>query len=330
MKVDYGSILESYDRVYRSLNMSIALEATDPTPPGATPGGNTGGNNTPPTNTAAAAKAENSKIDNKATDMTNDNNQLQPSEKMKRSILQKIQDFIQKISNMVQEASVKIANRVKLLVMSDKAFLNTLHQKRASNKPLNAFKAITYTYDPRYLENVMDQATKISLGAINQLTSSNTAITDPKVKSVVECSPDATTSVLLSQFVNNNAKHDANIDIHTFSREMIDTFRGKKEEKVWNQSHIPTLIQIAQGSTKMGAKYNEVINRCKNSINSLKQLQVQARTQKSTEQLKEITQRVNKCMAIYNALVTINRMYFELKTEEILSARELLKKFYQF
>ena len=50
----------------------------------------------------------------------------------------------------------------------------------------------------------------------------------------------------------------------------------------------------------------------------------------SADSIMNISRRVTKATSIYNTLLALTRMYFELKLEEALSARMLLKKFYQF
>ena len=111
---------------------------------------------------------------------------------------------------------------------------------------------------------------------------------------------------------------------------MIDTFRGEKSEKMFSQSQIPVLITVSKGSNELTSKCNELINKCKNSVNKLKLIEARARAQNTTEGITNISRRVTKATSIYNTLLTLSRMYFELKLEEALSARMLLKKFYQF
>ena len=111
---------------------------------------------------------------------------------------------------------------------------------------------------------------------------------------------------------------------------MIDTFRGEKSEKLFSQSQIPALITTAKSSNQLSNECNELIGKCKNSVNKLKLIEARARAQNTTEGLSNISRRVTKATSIYNTLLTISRMYFELKLEESLSARMLLKKFYKF
>ena len=322
MKVDYRIILESYETANREfLNdcVEIATEAETL-------------NTTNATTKTAANSTENQVTSN--TDQTVDTtkqNTLEPSNKSKMKLLDKIKKVIQKITEMIRQASIKIMNRLKLLVESDKAFFTTLSNRRASVKPLKNFKAITYTYDSEYLDNLINNISKLSFSCINQLSNFTSTASDSKVKMVIESYPGAVSNVLLS-FYSKDKNQNGGPDVQTFTREMIDTYRGKKEEKMWSQSQIPTLMQIATGNkgNQLSNKCNEIINQCQNALNSLKVLEAKTRAQNTSEGIVNISRRITKATNIYNALLTLTRMYFELKIEESLSARMLLKKFYQF
>ena len=322
MKVDYRIILESYEtanREFLSDCVEIATEAETL-------------NTTNATTKTAANSTENQVTGN--TDQTVDTtkqNTLEPSNKTKLKLLDKIKKVIQKITEMIRQASIKIMNRLKLLVESDKAFFTTLSKRRASVKPLKNFKAITYTYDSEYLDNLINNISKLSFACIKQLSNFTSTASDSKVKTVIESDPGAVSNVLLS-FYSKDKNQNGGPDVQTFTREMIDTYRGKKEEKMWSQSQIPALMQIATGNkgNQLSNKCNEIINQCQNALNSLKALEAKTRAQNTSEGIINISRRITKATNIYNALLTLTRMYFELKIEESLSARMLLKKFYQF
>lgn len=320
MKVDYKSILESYEIANREfLNecAEIAMEA-----------------DTLNATNATAKEAPNSTQNqvqgntNQSVDTTK-NNQLQPSSKQKQNLLQRLREIFKKIVDRIQQASIKIINRLKLMFESDKAFQTTLSQRRATQQPLKNFKAITYSYDDQYLDTTINGIQKLALGSIKQLANFTGTSTDSKIKQIIESDQSAVSNVMLSFFTKEKSK-EGGPDVQTFSREMIDTFRGQKQEKMWNQSSIPMLMIQSKGSADLSTKCNNMINECKNTVNVLKGIEAKARTQQTSEALLNISRRVNKAMSIYNTFLTLTQMYFELKLEQCLAARMLLKKFYQF
>lgn len=316
MKVDYNIILESYaiaNEEFLNDCMEIATEAEALN-----------------TTTSAAPNSTENQV-NGNTDQTIDttkNNQLDPGSKKKQSLIQRIQQIIKKVIDKIQQASIKIINRLKLMMESDKAFFNTLSQRRASQPPLKNFKAITYSYDDRYLETTMNGIQKTAIASIKQLQNFTGTSTDPKVKQILESDQGAVSNVMLAFFTKE--KTEGGPDVQTFTREMIDRFRGEKKESMHNQSEIPTLMSQAKGTGELSSKCNEMIRECKNSVNVLKAIEAKARVQNTSEGLLDISRRVNKAVSLYNTLLTLTRMYFELKLEESLSARMLLKKFYTF
>lgn len=316
MKVDYNIILESYaiaNEEFLNDCMEIATEAEALN-----------------TTTSAAPNSTENQV-NGNTDQTIDttkNNQLDPGSKKKQSLIQRIQQIIKKVIDRIQQASIKIINRLKLMMESDKAFFNTLSQRRASQPPLKNFKAITYSYDDRYLETTMNGIQKTAIASIKQLQNFTGTSTDPKVKQILESDQGAVSNVMLAFFTKE--KTEGGPDVQTFTREMIDRFRGEKKESMHNQSEIPTLMSQAKGTGELSSKCNEMIRECKNSVNVLKAIEAKARVQNTSEGLLDISRRVNKAVSLYNTLLTLTRMYFELKLEESLSARMLLKKFYTF
>lgn len=321
MKVDYKVIMESYEVANREfLNecMEIATEAEV-------------------LNTSTANRANNAPNStenqvNGRTDQTVDTtkqNELQPTTKAKTNLINRIKKMITDLIDRIQQASIKIMNRLKLMLESDKAFFTTLSNKRATTQPLENFKAITYSYDPVYLDKTIDEISKLSLMCIDQLSNFTSSSSDAKVKQIIE-SDSSTVSTNLLSFFTKNKNQEGGPTVQSFTREMIDTFRGAKEEKMFSQSQIPMLITTAKGTNELSNKCNELIGKCKNSVNKLKLIEARARSQNTTEGITNISRRVTKATSIYNALLTISRMYFELKLEESLSARMLLKKFYQF
>lgn len=321
MKVDYKVILESYEAANRDfLNdcAEIAMEAETL-------------NTTTATRSSNAPNSTENQVNGNTTQTvdTTKQNSIQPSIKTKNNLINRIRETIRKLIDKIQQASIKIMNRLKLMLESDKAFFTTLSKRRASVKPLKNFKAITYTYDPEYLDNLINNISSLSLMCINQLNNFTGSSSNSKVKQIIESDPSAVSNVLLS-FFTKNKNLEGGPDVQSFTREMIDTYRGKKEEKLWSQSHIPELMRVAQGSNSLTTKCNELINKCKNSVNKLKLIEARARAQNTTEGITNISRRVTKATSIYNTLLTLSRMYFELKLEEALSARMLLKKFYQF
>lgn len=319
MKVDYSVIIESYERINQDLFESccdIALEADQPV-------------NT--TNTASVNSTLN-QVQGKThqtENITDNSTQLQPGSKQKTTIIQRIKNLIDKIISTIQSIGVKILNRLKLLIESDKGFYTTLNQRKNSVQPLQNFKAITYNYNESYIETTMRGLKDLAVQTFTALANPTLSVSNPKVKQLIECDSSSVVSNFLGFFASDKSREGGH-DIKSFTREMIDTYRGEKKEQMWNHTQIARLEKLSHRSNDLTNECNTIINQCKKTTQELKRLESKARASNNSQELTNITEHVVKATQLYNAFLAICRMYFELKLESALSARMLLKKFYQF
>lgn len=311
MKVNYNVILESYVKSNNELFDETLLDA------------------------ALEAAATEDQMTGKEPDTNKSSNELEtevknevePSQKTKSTILDKIKNFIEKIAAIISNARVKILNRLKLLFETDKGFFKTLYSRRASVKPMKGFKAINYKYSDQYLEMTVKKIGKESLATIKALSNLTSEPSDTRVKDILAAENKSIGQILLAPYSETK---DESLEVNMFIKELIDKYRGKKEEILYTESMIPQLMQQAQSSSGISNEANQMIAECQNSLNNLKVLEGRARSAKDTNSLKEVSNRVAKAAAIYNTYLTIVKMYYELKLEHSLSTRALLRKFYQF
>lgn len=312
MKVDYKGILESYERANQELLelcYEPALEADS--------------------NTLNTTNAVSKEINNSPTDVTTKTTQLEPGSKQKTNIIQRIKKIIDKVVEFVRTAFTKIINRLRLLVESDKGFYKNLHEKMAMQKPLQNFKAITYNYDEKYLESTMKGIKDLTFGAITALANPMATVSNSKIKQIIECDNSTIVANLLSNYTKDKSREGGH-DVQSFTREMIDTYRGEKKERMWNASQIQSLISLSKRSNELGSECQQLENKFKTTINEMKRMESKARQLNTTEELNKLTQATMKASSLYNAFLGITRVYFELRLESALSARYLLKKFYTF
>lgn len=328
MKVDYKVIIESYERANQEILAEcyeIATEAEQAT------------NIANASATAAKQSGNNSTLNqvqgrtDQTVDTTSQSNQLEPGSKQKQNLVQRIHQLINKIAELIRQASMKIMNRLKMFMESNKSFMIALSKKRGTVKPLKNFKAITYQYNDQYLETTMRGIQNLALNSINALANPKMSISDPKVKYIVETDTGNITSNFFSYFSKDKTREGGH-DIQSFTRELIDTYRGDKKENMWNESKIPYLTSIAKNTdtTELSDYKTKIINQCQNTLNNMKRMESKARLANTSEELNTITKSITKATTIYNCLLGVIRIYYELKIESGLSARMLLKKFYQF
>lgn len=316
MRVNYNVIIESYIRTNEDIlqySMDIATEAESSE------------------NIASGAQREaKSEIkQSDSTDTTDQDNQISPSPKVKQGIIQRIHKLIEKISDIIQQASIKIMNRLKLKLESDKSFFTTLNKRGSTTKPLQNFKAITYQYNEQYLESTMKGITNLCNQVITKLANPSMTSSNKDAESIAESDQGSIAASILRNY-GTDKNRDTEYDITSFSREMIDTYRGEKKEQMWDESKIATLMVAAKSTQALANRCNQIINKCKTTLNEMKRMESNARTSNNSEELNKLVSSVAKATSVYNLLLSLTKMYHELKLESSLSARMLLKKFYQF
>ena len=235
-----------------------------------------------------------------------------PSPSIMEKFVNRIKKIIEKIMTMIDKAKVTILNRLKLMYESDKGFLKTLHKRRATIQPMKGFKAITYSYNGPYLEKLVNQISKDALAAIQQLGATGEA-TNPRVKEILDADASHAVSMIFAKY--SEETQQAEFDMHVFLQEVTKKFRGEKKEALHTQSEINTLMQTAQTAASLNTDCNQLISKCQMALNSLKNLQSKARMSKTTQNLKDLAERVAKAQSIYNAYLSFIRYYFELRLE---------------
>lgn len=300
MKVNYNIILRAYESSINEIDEimtenSIAMEAsTEDMMTGAAPNGQ---------------------------DQTNNETSPAVTAGQKSKIVQMVQKIIDKIKVFIERAKMHIANKMKLLYETDRGYMKNLERAKGTAKPLKGFKAIVYTYDNTYLESTMAKVLRGFIDEAKEISTKNyTESADEPVPSGDE---------VISKVLGEVAKNKDGITVQSFSRELIDTVRGEKKEGLFNQSQIPVLERtVTQGASKSAfADYMAEIDRSGQALESKK---AQLSRVDSQEEIQKITKAMSTISQCYSAATTLCKIYYELKVEQYLSAREVLRQFYQF
>ena len=114
-------------------------------------------------------------------------------------------------------------------------------------------------------------------------------------------------------------------------RYIVGKYRGDKKELVYKDTEIPRIEQLAVKTEKIRTKCNSYLNTAKESYNQVKSLRYLINRNSGNEKvIKLITSNTAKAAELYNAYSALISTYFELKLEESLNYRLILRKFYQF
>lgn len=302
VRVNYNAILQAYE----SINTEIDTEfgdwgiATEASTEDMLQGTVTNGNDQ--TNSNDSAKADS----------------INPAAKSK--FVQALKRIIEKIGNLIEMAKRKINNNMKLMWQTDRGFRSALLNAQKTTQPLKGFNALTYQYNEGYLERTLQSLMQGFMTEFDRIGNTNLIGEDAEADSIdyETCLKNVFSKVTSDQDIQT---------VEAMTREMVDKYRGEKQEMTFSQSQIPALQQIvAKGSSS--SAFQNYMDPIEKRYNNLKAKASRFQQVNSNADMKRVSSLMNCTTKLYNAALTFSKVYYELKVERYLSAREALKKFY--
>ena len=354
MKSDLNPVLYAYESTLNDILEIIgeddyypALEADGaaPAPASASPtapaGGSVRSTTTTTTTTTTTATGNNAPGADRKSAQTVNNAKLASSDTSKnpaeaernkanlvRNITAKVKALIEKIQQILSSLALKLQNRFRLMRETDKGFSKMYYSRKAMVKPYNATKVISYQYNDNFLEQTVTKMMQEVTLCIDRLRiAEGSTNSNARISQIVSAQQGQTISTLLSPYVK-----DANVNtIPKFIKYMTSEFRGEKKELVYRANQLPNIEKFALSTKDLQTKCEQYSRNATTTFNRLKALEFQIRRNSDNKQLLEmVAQNMSKASLLYNAYSSILHTYFELKLEEALNYRQILKRFYQF
>lgn len=302
VRVNYGVILQAYESINQEIDSEFADWgiATEASTEDMLQGTATNGNAT--TNSSDGAKSSS----------------INPAAKSK--FIQTLRRIIEKIGSLIEAAKRKINNNMKLMWQTDRGFRAALVNAQKTAQPLKGFNALTYQYNESYLERTMRSLMQGFMAEFEDL--GNVKLIGEDVD---------TEEISFERSIKNIfAKATSSQDIETvegMTREIVSQYRGEKQEMTFSQSQIPALQQIvAKGSSS--SAFQDYMNPIEKQYDNLKAKASRYQQINSNADMRRVSALMNCTTKLYNAALSISKVYYELKVERYLAAREALKKFY--
>lgn len=301
MRVNYNEILRDHIAIEMALRaieedaFSIATEAsTEEMMHGTTVNGQTQNNNN-------AANNQQNQTDTEV------------SEEAKRKFTDTIKKFIDKLIEMFNRAKIAINNIMKKMWTTDAGFMKNYQKMKATTKPIEGYEAIVYQYKDNYLENTCGGFLRDIRDRANRVIANENG-DDPEADQIIR--------ETISKYSNNNEQN-----VSEFINNMISEYRGEKKTIRFNRSMIGALERVVQTGAS-GSAYKNFVQETNQGITNLRAKQNAMRANASKEQIKAMAKKCAIVTNLYNAMFSVERTYYSLKTEHYLSARTCLQKFY--
>jgi len=245
-------------------------------------------------------------------------------------IITKVKELIKKIFEIFDSLKRKLSNRLRLLAETDKGFFNLYYRRKSMIKPYDRVKVITYQYNDNFLDMRIEKIMSETITCLDKLRAVNgTTNGNSRISEIINAPQGKTIEVLLSPYIDSG---DAPINtIPNFVKYIVSKYRGDKKEIIFNNSQLPQIEAGALSTKQIANKCNSYLESAQSSYNKIKTLEQQIRrTSESDEEIKLVMSNASKAATIYNAYSALLQAYYELKIEQSLNYRVILKKFYQF
>lgn len=246
----------------------------------------------------------------------------------KRNFAQKIKDKLKKLISeiiaIIDRQSSEILSIIKRVLLSDKGFKEACRKAIKDKKPLEAVKLIAYQYDDSFLDTNLRKFENAinSVADLNKLTdldSENNPL-DMKNKDLVAyvlreagCPKDITDTNLYFEFLKKG-------------------FRVAKKEQLYKSSETKKYYDI----TSMYDRINKIANNKQNAFRAkvsklnTSMNSVITNLQYTDDQKRTCLNRSKNMSHLINTNLSVLSIYVQLKIEQMLSYRIVLKKLYQF
>lgn len=246
-------------------------------------------------------------------------------------IVERVKALIKKIGDIFQALKRKLSNRLRLLGETDKGFTKLYYKRKSMIKPYKSVQVISYAYVDQVLERPIEKIIQESLLCFDKLRAiEGTSNSNSRVSEIINAPQGKLVEVLLEPYVDSQSKGSVTT-INDFIRYIVEKYRGDKKEIIYRDTQLPQIEANALSTKNLSIKCNNYLTSAQEAYNKLKTLEYQVSRNSTDEKVvKLVTANAAKAANLYNAFSALIHSYYELKLEQCLNYRIILKKFYQF
>ena len=347
LRADYNSIIYAYEAFEKEL---WEIDGYDPAVEAETGGGSgtvgattaaaatgTSTQTSTTSGTASAATGLNAngskpdEINAKAAATSQVKPQEQDSAKKQEKFqkaLEAVRNFMKKIATLLQQAKRWIESRIRAMQGNDRSFQNQYEKQRQLVKPHHEVVVINYSYNNAKLEDPMKGLMKDMQDCLRTLAFTNGATNASGRVSEIINAPQGKMLEKLFEPYSRNAQ-DPVTSATLFIRHLLIEYRGEKAERKYNESQIPAIEKNAMATADITGRCQAYLNDCTRLFNNVKQLEKQLTPNTDEKVITMVKENARKAAVLYNSYSSLIHMYFEVRLEQSMNYRIILKRFYQ-
>lgn len=251
--------------------------------------------------------------------------------KLINKVVERVKALIKKIGDMFDALKRKMANRIRLLNETDRGFYKLYNKRKSMVKPYQNIRVVSYQYNNQVLDRPIEKLMSETIMCLDKLRAvEGTTNSNARISEILTAPQGKIVEVLLEPYVDSASK-DKVASINDFVRYLVEKYRGEKKELVYRDTQLAEIEANALSTKDLSSKCNTYLRNAQEAYNKLKSLEYQiSRNTTDDKVVKLVTANAAKAATLYNAYSALIHAYYELKLEQSLNYRIILKKFYQF
>ena len=349
-RADYNSIIYAYEAMAAEIDeiangdLRPAMEADTPAPAAgatttaaatangaATPTGASTPNTTTGrgTTNAGANKPDEINAKKAVTDTVKPEEKSNANKMSKyQKAVTKLKEFIKKIGALLENLRRTLTNRFKLMIESDRGFQKLYIRQKQTIKPYDRVSVINYAYDNAKLEQPMKGLMNDMKNTLSALTMTNPGSTPSgRVSEILEAEQGHMLEALFKPYTRD-AK-DPILSGAEFVKYMVNSYRGEKAERIYSSDQLGAIERNAMSSREISNQCNAYLRDCEALFHKVRAMENQLSPQAEEKEIEMVQRNAQKASVLYNTYNAIVHMYYEVRLEQSMNYRIILKKFYQ-
>ena len=242
-------------------------------------------------------------------------------------LLEKVQKLIREIMAIIDRVFTRLKNVLRRILQTDEGFKKQIRTAIKKNKPLEGIKLITYTYNDTALDALYDKATKVVFALVSSLKTSYVEESKDDNEHPLDLSKDKLYKHVFEKMGCPNDITDVNL-LYDYMRKI---YRGQKRETLYTSNNTRNYYNITMSYGKMESEINAKNTLMRQQVSVLRtNLSNITKNDRAVDVVKKrAMKQATNASLLYNLYSNILTMYFELKTECIMSYRIVLKRLYR-
>jgi hypothetical protein len=239
----------------------------------------------------------------------------------------KIKKLMQEIVAIIDRLMSKLKNVIGRILTTDKGFRKQIREAIAKNKPLEGVKLIAYTYNDTELDRIHNKISSVLFKTISSLKTSYTEEMDEDNKHPLDMNKNELYKYILDQAGCPNDVTDLNL----FYEYIKKSYRKEKKEILFLSQNTRDYYNITLSYNKIEDTVNKQNTLMRQQVSILRTnlSNISKNSQLPNNVKKRAVKQATNASLLYNFYSSILSMYIELKTEQILTYRIVLKKLYR-